>query len=55
MRTYSIDKLQQEREKLNQMIEDALKRGIKIAENEEILKQSDLVEQLIEGMDKAQT
>ncbi len=45
--------LQQEREELDKMIEDTLDRGIKIAENEEILRQSDLVEQLIEGMDNS--
>jgi F0F1-type ATP synthase membrane subunit b/b' len=49
MKTDCKEKLQQEREKLNQMIEDALNRGVAIADDEEIQKQSRLVERLMEN------
>lgn len=47
MKTDCKEKLEQEREKLNQMIEDALNRGVAIADDDEIQKQSRLVERLI--------
>jgi hypothetical protein len=51
MKTDCKEKLQQEREKLNQMIEDALNRGVAIADDEEIQKQSRLIERLMENED----
>ena len=45
------EKLKQERETLDQMIENALIRGIKIADDEEIQKQSLVVERLIEDVE----
>lgn len=42
------EKLQNEREKLDKMIEDVLRRGLAISEDEEIQKQSRLVERLID-------
>jgi len=49
METNRKEKLAQEREKLNQMIEDALIRGAAIAEDEQIQEQSRLVERLMES------
>lgn len=54
MKTDCKELHQQEREKLDQMIEDALILGIKIAEDKKIQKQSHLVERLIEGAENTQ-
>jgi len=48
METNRKEKLTQEREKLNHMIEDALIRGAAIAEDKEIQEQCRLVERLME-------
>ncbi len=48
MKTNTQKTLQQEREKLDQLIEDALMRGASIAEDKEIQKQTRLVERLME-------
>ncbi len=48
MKTNTQETLQQEREKLDQLIEDALMRGVSIAEDEAIQTQSRLVERLME-------
>ncbi len=48
MKTVCTTNLQQEREKLDQLIENALIRGVSIAEDEAIQKQSRLIEQLME-------
>lgn len=45
------ERLKQEREKLDKMIETALNLGITIADDEEIQKQSLLVERLIENVE----
>ncbi len=47
----SREKLKKEREKLDQLIENALTRGVKIADDEDIQKQSLLVERLIEDVE----
>lgn len=51
MKIDSTENVQQGREKLDRMIEDALNRGIALTDNEEIQKQSRLVEQLIEKIE----
>jgi hypothetical protein len=45
--------VQLEREKLNQMIDEALSRRVPIAKNEDIQKQSRFLEQLIEQANQA--
>ncbi len=51
MKTDGKEKLQHEREKLNQMIEDALDRVVAIADDEEIQKQGRLVERLMDDVE----
>lgn len=48
-----IDKviLEQEREKLNKLIDDAFRRGVAISQDEEILRQGRLMEQLMEKIE----
>lgn len=48
-----IDKaaLEQEREKLDKLIDDALKRGAAIAQDEDIQRQARLMEQLMEKIE----